>query len=92
MNERPMELFLREAPEVAEAFNTLIRAVAGSKGLDGKTKQLISIAMKTSAGDVTAMKAHIPWKKDESNRGGGFRCDTHDPEGIRNQGGCILPL
>lgn len=63
MNESPMELFLREAPEVAEAFNTLIRAVAGSKGLDGKTKQLIYIAMKASTGDVAAVKAHIPMAK-----------------------------
>jgi alkylhydroperoxidase/carboxymuconolactone decarboxylase family protein YurZ len=58
-----MELFLREAPEVAEAFNNLITAVAGSQGLDAKTKQLIYIAMKASADDVAAVKAHIPMAK-----------------------------
>lgn len=59
----PMELFVKEAPEVADAFNNLIKAVAGSKGIDGKTKQLIYIAMKASTGDVAAVKAHIPMAK-----------------------------
>ncbi|MDD1728399.1 MAG: carboxymuconolactone decarboxylase family protein [Methanospirillum sp.] len=60
MNKNPMELFQQEAPDVAAAFNNLIKAVAGSKGLDGKTKQLIYIAMKASAGDEAALRAHIP--------------------------------
>ena len=42
----PMELFRKEAPEVAAAFNNLIMALVASKGLDQKTKQLIYIAMK----------------------------------------------
>jgi alkylhydroperoxidase/carboxymuconolactone decarboxylase family protein YurZ len=42
----PMELFQKEAPEVAAAFNNLIMALVASKGLDQKTKQLIYIAMK----------------------------------------------
>ena len=63
MNQSPMEIFAKEAPEVADAFNNLILAVAGSKGLDGKTKQLIYIAMKASTGDVAAVKAHIPMAK-----------------------------
>ncbi len=63
MNGNPMELFNREAPEVAAAFNNLIRAVAGSGGLDGKTKQLIYIAMKAAAGDEGAVRAHIPMAK-----------------------------
>ena len=46
-----------------EQYNKLIMAVAGSKGLDGKTKQLIYIAMKASTGDVAAVKAHIPMAK-----------------------------
>ncbi|WP_319538513.1 carboxymuconolactone decarboxylase family protein [uncultured Methanospirillum sp.] len=60
MNKNPMELFQQEAPDVAEAFNNLIKAVAGSGGLDGKTKQLIYIAMKAAAGDEGAVRAHIP--------------------------------
>jgi len=58
-----MELFQQEAPEIATAFHNLIKAVAGSGGLDGKTKQLIYIAMKASTGDEGAVKAHIPMAK-----------------------------
>jgi len=55
-----MEIFQREAPEVAAAFSGLIMALIASKGLDQKTKQLIYIAMKAAMGDDTAVKAHIP--------------------------------
>lgn len=61
--ENPMDLFLKEAPEVAEAFNGLIRALVASKGLDQKTKQLIYIAMKAAMGDEMAVKAHVPMAK-----------------------------
>ena len=54
-----MELFQREAPEVARAFNGLIMSIAASKGLDQKTKQLVYIAMKAAKGDVLAVKAHL---------------------------------
>ena len=60
MQENPMDIFKREAPDVAEAFNNLISALVASKGLDQKTKQLIYIAMKASAGDEMAVKAHVP--------------------------------
>jgi alkylhydroperoxidase/carboxymuconolactone decarboxylase family protein YurZ len=63
MDTSPMELFKKEAPEVADAFNDLIKALINLKGLDGKTKQLIYIAMKASVGDETAVKAHIPMAK-----------------------------
>jgi alkylhydroperoxidase/carboxymuconolactone decarboxylase family protein YurZ len=63
MNDNPMEVFRREAPEVAEAFNGLIMSLVASKGLDPKTKQLIYIAMKTSLGDIMAVKAHVPMAK-----------------------------
>jgi len=55
-----MEIFQKEAPEVAEAFNGLIKAIVAQEGLDQKTRQLIYIAMKASMGDVLAVKAHIP--------------------------------
>lgn len=58
-----MELFQKEAPEVAAAFNGLIQALVASKGLDEKTKQLIYIAMKTAMGDELAVRAHIPMAK-----------------------------
>lgn len=60
MPENPMELFKREAPEVAKAFDGLILSLVASKGLDQKTKQLIYIAMKAAMGDDMAVKAHIP--------------------------------
>ena len=63
MQANPMEVFKKEAPEVAEAFNGLINALVASKGLDQKTKQLIYIAMKASMGDQMAVRAHVPMAK-----------------------------
>jgi AhpD family alkylhydroperoxidase len=63
MDTNPMELFQKESPEVAAAFNTLIMALVASKGLDQKTKQLIYIAMKAGMGDDMAVKAHVPMAK-----------------------------
>jgi len=63
MNENPMEVFRKEAPEVAAAFDGLIRSIVASKGIDEKTKQLIYIAMKASTGDPMAVKAHVPMAK-----------------------------
>lgn len=63
VDKNPMELFQAEAPEVAKAFNDLIKAIVASKGLDPKTKQLIYIAMKASQGDISAVNAHIPMAK-----------------------------
>jgi len=60
MPENPMEVFRREAPEVAKAFDGLIMSLVASNGLDQKTKQLIYIAMKTAMGDDTAVRAHLP--------------------------------
>lgn len=58
-----MEVFRREAPDVAAAFNGLIQLLVISKGIDPKTRQLISIAMKASMGDPMAVKAHVPIAK-----------------------------
>ena len=63
MNENPMDVFQKEAPEVAAAFNSLIMSLVASKGIDSKTKQLIYIAMKASMGDIMAVKAHVPMAK-----------------------------
>jgi len=63
MDTNPMELFQKEAPEIAAAFNGLIMSLVASKGLDGKTKQLIYIAMKAATGDDMAVRAHIPMAK-----------------------------
>jgi AhpD family alkylhydroperoxidase len=63
MDTNPMELFRKEAPEVATAFNSLIISLVASRGLDQKTKQLIYIAMKAAMGDDSAVKAHVPMAK-----------------------------
>jgi AhpD family alkylhydroperoxidase len=63
MQQNPMDLFQKEAPEVAAAFNNLIMSLVASKGLDQKTKQLIYIAMKATMGDDMAVKAHVPMAK-----------------------------
>ncbi len=59
-----MEVFQREAPDVAAAFNGLIQSLIASKGIDAKTRQLIYIAMKASVGDEMAVRAHIPMAKE----------------------------
>jgi len=59
----PLEIFQKEAPEVAEAFNGLIEALKNSSGLDAKTKQLIYIGIKSSMGDTTAIYFHVPMAK-----------------------------
>ncbi len=64
MSENPMELFQKEAPGVADAFNDLIKAIVARDGLDQKTLHLIYIAMKASVGDTMAVKAHIPMAKE----------------------------
>ena len=58
-----MDVFQKEAPEVAAAFNGLIQSLVASKGLDPKTKQLIYIAMKASTGDAMAVRFHVPMAK-----------------------------
>ena len=58
-----MDLFQKEAPEVAKAFNGLIESIVESKGIDAKTKQLIYIALKAAQGDDTAIKFHVPMAK-----------------------------
>src|SRR5512138_878904 len=63
MNPNPMEVFQKEAPEVAAAFYGLIRSLVASKENDHKDKQLIYIAMKASAGDIMAVRAHVPMAK-----------------------------
>ncbi len=37
----PLEIFQKEAPDVANAFNAMIESLKATKGLDDKTKQLV---------------------------------------------------
>ena len=59
-----MDIFQKEAPDVADAFNGLIKAIVAHDGLDQKTLHLMYIAMKASVGDAMAVKAHIPMAKE----------------------------
>ncbi len=55
----PLDIFQKEAPEVAEAFNGLIEALKATDGLDAKTKQLVYTGIKAAAGDTTAVHYHV---------------------------------
>jgi AhpD family alkylhydroperoxidase len=63
VSNNPMEVFQKEAPQVAKAFDNLIQSLISSKGLDEKTKQLIYIAMKAAQADETAISFHVPMAK-----------------------------
>ncbi len=55
--------FQQESPEMAGAFNKLIEAIAKPSALDGKTKQLMYIAMKIVTDDLGAALAHVMFAK-----------------------------
>jgi alkylhydroperoxidase/carboxymuconolactone decarboxylase family protein YurZ len=56
-------IFQQESPEVAAAFNKLIETIAKPSTLDGKTKQLLYIAMKIVTDDIGAALAHVSFAK-----------------------------
>ena len=55
----PLEVFQKEAPEVAKAFDGLIESLKNSSGLDSRTKQLIYIGIKSAMGDSAAVYYHV---------------------------------
>jgi len=61
MNEQtnPLDIFEKEAPEVAKAFDQLIDALKQTTGLDAKTKQLVYIGIKSALGDPKAIFYHV---------------------------------
>ncbi|MDO9511769.1 MAG: carboxymuconolactone decarboxylase family protein [Bacteroidales bacterium] len=59
----PLDVFQKEAPEVAAAFGGLIEALKSTKGLDAKTKQLVYIGIKSAMGDALAIHYHVPMAK-----------------------------
>ncbi len=59
----PMDIFQKEAPEVAAAFDGLIEALKATSGLDAKTKQLVYIGIKASMADPTAIFYHVAMAK-----------------------------
>jgi alkylhydroperoxidase/carboxymuconolactone decarboxylase family protein YurZ len=57
------QIFQEESPEIAAAFNKLIETIAKPSALDGKTKQLLYIAMKIVTDDLGAALVHVPFAK-----------------------------
>lgn len=43
-----MDIFVKECPELARAFDNLVDVQRSGKGLDAKTRQLINIAIQTA--------------------------------------------
>ncbi len=62
-HDNPIEVFKKEAPQVADAFDGVIQALVDTDGLDAKTKELVYIAVKASHGDDLAIKYHVPMAK-----------------------------
>ncbi|MGO9412768.1 MAG: carboxymuconolactone decarboxylase family protein [Spirochaetia bacterium] len=90
----PMEVFREEAPAAAQAFNGLITALSASQDLDGRTRQLIYIAMKAAQGDVGAVAAHAGMAK----KAGASRAELREAilmtltvSGIRGVVTCLAP-
>lgn len=59
----PLEIFMKESPEIQKAYAGFIQSLIADKGLDNKTKQLIYIGMKMIAEDERAVKMHVPMAK-----------------------------
>jgi alkylhydroperoxidase/carboxymuconolactone decarboxylase family protein YurZ len=59
----PLDIFQKESPEVAKAFNGLIESLKSTTGLNPKTKQLVYIGIKSSMGDSTAVYYHVQMAK-----------------------------
>jgi alkylhydroperoxidase/carboxymuconolactone decarboxylase family protein YurZ len=95
MNANPMQIFKEEAPEAAKAFDGLIEALCARRdGIDGKTRQLLYLAMKASQGDMTAVYAHVPMAKAEGATRGEVRdavLMTLTVSGIRGVVACLGP-
>jgi len=95
MKANPMQVFKEEAPEAAEAFDGLIKALcARGDGIDGKTRQLLYLAMKASQGDAAAVYAHAPMAKTEGATRGEVRdaiLMTLTVSGIRGVVACLGP-
>jgi len=59
----PYQVYQEETPEVAAAFDNLIKSLALPDGLEPKTMQLIYIGIRASQGNADAVSAHVPMAK-----------------------------
>lgn len=61
--QNPLQIFEKESPEVAKAFNHLVDALKDTQGLDAKTKQLVYIGIKSALNDPAAVFYHVAMAK-----------------------------
>ena len=64
MSQNSFDLFEKEFPEISEKYNALVDAQRNQKGLDGKTKQLINIAIQTAVRNSRGVKFHAMMAKE----------------------------
>lgn len=62
--QNPLKVFIDETPEVSHGFDTLMKSISATKGLDTKTKQLIYIGIQAALGDVEPIKFLVPMAKE----------------------------
>ncbi len=63
MEKNPYDIFVRECPELASSFDSLVEVQRSMKGLDGKTKQLINIALQTAQRNKRGIRFHAAMAK-----------------------------
>jgi len=64
MIQNPFDMLEKEFPEISEKYNELVDAQRNLKGLDGKTKQLINIAIQTAIRNPRGVKFHAAMARD----------------------------
>lgn len=60
----PLAVFMDETPEVFQGFDTLMKSISSTKGLDAKTKQLVYIGIQSALGEVDTIRFHVPMAKE----------------------------
>lgn len=65
-----MEVFLREAPDVAQAFDDLVDVFRTGDWTDAKTKQLLNIAIQTAQRNPRGVFFHAGMARDAGARRG----------------------
>ncbi|MCQ8893490.1 MAG: carboxymuconolactone decarboxylase family protein [Methanolinea sp.] len=68
MDPNPMESLLREAPEIARAFDDLLEAIRRGDWTDAKTKHLLNIAIQTAQRNPRGVFFHASMARDAGAR------------------------
>lgn len=68
MEQNPMDVFLREAPDVARAFDNLVDIIRTGDWTDAKTKQLINIGIQTAQRNSRGVFFHAGMARDAGAR------------------------